>query len=67
VGVDVRILDDNGRELPAGVVGHVAVHTDVVMSGYLDDPEQTRIALHDGWFFSGDMGCFDEHGYLSLK
>ncbi|SOD74631.1 fatty-acyl-CoA synthase [Jatrophihabitans sp. GAS493] len=66
IGVDLRILDEDGIEVAAGVVGHIAARTDVVMSGYLDDPEETRIALRDGWFFSGDLGYFDEHGYLTL-
>jgi acyl-CoA synthetase (AMP-forming)/AMP-acid ligase II len=67
MGVDLRVLDDTGNEVPTGVTGHIAARTDVVMSGYLDDdPEASRDALHDGWFFSGDMGWFDAEGYLFL-
>ncbi|WP_134765671.1 AMP-binding protein [Nocardioides sp. 1609] len=64
--VDMRILDDEGRECPPGVVGNIAARTDCVMAGYLDMPEQTREALHDGWFWGGDRGYVDAEGFLFL-
>jgi len=64
--VDMRILDDDGRELPRGVVGNIAARTECVMEGYLDMPEYTATALHDGWFWGGDRGWLDEQGYLYL-
>jgi acyl-CoA synthetase (AMP-forming)/AMP-acid ligase II len=64
--VDMRILDDDGRELPRGVVGNIAARTECVMDGYLDMPEETATALHDGWFWGGDRGWLDEQGYLYL-
>ncbi|WP_448628194.1 class I adenylate-forming enzyme family protein [Geodermatophilus sp. URMC 64] len=66
LGVDLRILDDDGTECPPGVVGHIAARTDSVMTGYLDMPELTATALHDGYFFGGDRGWLDEEGYLFL-
>lgn len=66
LGIDLRILDDDGRECPPGVVGHVAARTDSVMDGYLDMPELTATALHDGFFFGGDRGYLDEQGFLFL-
>jgi acyl-CoA synthetase (AMP-forming)/AMP-acid ligase II len=66
LGVDLRILDDDGVECPPGVVGHVAARTDSMMAGYLDMPELTGTTLHDGWFFGGDRGRLDERGYLFL-
>jgi acyl-CoA synthetase (AMP-forming)/AMP-acid ligase II len=66
LGVDLRILDDDGFECPPGVVGHVAARTDSMMAGYLDMPELTATTLHDGWFFGGDRGWLDEKGYLFL-
>jgi acyl-CoA synthetase (AMP-forming)/AMP-acid ligase II len=66
LGVELRIVDDEGREVPRGVVGHVAARTDVVMSGYLDMPEETGTALRDGWFYGGDRGWMDEENYLYL-
>ena len=66
LGVDLRILDDDGTPLPPGVVGNIAVRTDSLMDGYLDMPEQTAQALHDGWFYGGDRGWVDARGYLYL-
>lgn len=66
LGVDLRIVDDEGVELPRGEVGNIAVRSDVVMSGYLDMPEETKTALHDGWFYGGDRGWLDTHNYLFL-
>jgi len=55
-GVDVRILDDEGRELPVGQVGRIAVRTPGMVEGYIGDEEATRHAFTDGWFVSGDWG-----------
>lgn len=66
LGVDLRILDDEGVELPRGEVGNIAVRSDVVMSGYLDMPEETKTALRDGWFYGGDRGWLDADDYLFL-
>lgn len=64
--VDMRILDDEGNELPAGVVGNIAARTECVMAGYLDLPEETTSALHGGWFWGGDRGYVDGEGFLFL-
>ncbi|MFV0532874.1 MAG: class I adenylate-forming enzyme family protein [Cumulibacter sp.] len=66
LGVDLRILDDEGNPVPTGTVGNIAAKTDCVMDGYLDMPEKTREALHDEWFWGGDRGYFDAEGYLYL-
>jgi acyl-CoA synthetase (AMP-forming)/AMP-acid ligase II len=66
LGVELKIVDDEGREVPRGTVGHIAARTDVVMSGYLDMPEESRTALRDGWFYGGDRGWMDEENYLYL-
>jgi len=66
LGVDLRILDDEGRPCPPGVVGNIAARTDCVMDGYLDMPELTTTALHDGFFWGGDRGWMDDRGYLFL-
>jgi acyl-CoA synthetase (AMP-forming)/AMP-acid ligase II len=65
-GVDMRILGADGRDVPLGSVGQVAVRMDEVMSGYLDDPELTSSAFSRGWFVSGDAGRLDSNGYLSV-
>jgi acyl-coenzyme A synthetase/AMP-(fatty) acid ligase len=55
-GVDVRILDPQGHELPAGQSGIIAVRTPGMADGYLARPEDTAAAFRDGWFFTGDVG-----------
>ena len=64
--IDVRIVDDEGRDLPAGQVGEVVCGGPKVMAGYWRKPEATAAALRDGWYHTGDMGSLDEQGYLTL-
>ncbi len=65
--VEVKVVDEQGGELPAGEVGEICVRGDVVMTGYWNDPEATARALIDGWLHTGDMGAFDRDGFLTLK
>jgi acyl-CoA synthetase (AMP-forming)/AMP-acid ligase II len=65
--VDLRLCDDEWIDVPRGSIGEVVVRSDMIMSGYLDMPEETERALHpDGWFRAGDLGYQDEQGYLYL-
>ncbi len=65
--VRLRIADAQGRELPTGEVGEVLVKGDSVMAGYWNNAEATAAAIHDGWLFTGDVGCLDTDGFLTLK
>jgi long-chain acyl-CoA synthetase len=65
--VQVRVADEQGRDLPLGAVGEVLVKGDSVMAGYWRDPEATAAAIRDGWLFTGDVGCLDADGFLTLK
>ncbi|MGQ0530519.1 MAG: class I adenylate-forming enzyme family protein [Panacagrimonas sp.] len=65
--VEVRVTDEEGRDLPVGEVGEILVRGDTVMLGYWRNPEATDKAIRDGWLFTGDMGCFDADGFLTLK
>lgn len=65
--VRLRIADTQGRELPLGEVGEVLVKGDSVMAGYWRNPQATAAALRDGWLFTGDVGCLDADGFLTLK
>ena len=65
--VQIRITDDQGHDLPLGEVGEVLIKGDSVMAGYWHNPEATQAAIRDGWLFTGDMGCLDTHGFLTLK
>jgi long-chain acyl-CoA synthetase len=66
VGVQMRIVDEQGQELPAGEAGEVAVRGPSVMLGYHDRPEETAAALRNGWLRTGDIGRFDAEGRLHL-
>lgn len=65
-GQEVAIMDPGGRVLPAGETGEVVVRGPVVMRGYLNRPEDTAKTIVDGWLHTGDVGRFDEDGYLVL-
>jgi acyl-CoA synthetase (AMP-forming)/AMP-acid ligase II len=65
--VEVRVVDVDHRELPAGEVGEVVVRGDVVMAGYWNQPEATAETLRGGWLHTGDLGSFDADGYLTLR
>lgn len=65
-GVDVRILDAQGHELPEGEVGVIAVRTPSMVAGYLNEPEATESAFRDGWFVSGDLGALQGPRLLRL-
>jgi len=63
----VRIVDEEGRELPAGQVGEITVEGRpgrTIMKGYFKDPEATANTIRDGWLHTGDYGYFDEKGYV---
>ena len=55
-GVEVEIVDEADRPVPIGETGRIRVRTEVMVEGYLDDPEATREKFKDGWFYPGDSG-----------
>ncbi len=64
-GVQVRIEHlETGKECKTGEVGKILVKGDLVMKGYLGEPEMTAEAIVDGWYNTGDMGFLDKDGYL---
>lgn len=64
--VELRIVDPDGKELPCGEVGEVAVRGPNTMLGYWNKPEQTAATLVDGWVMTGDGGYMDEDGFLYI-
>ena len=64
--VEMRVLDENGAEVPAGSWGEIAIRGPNVMLGYWNRPEETARALREGWFRTGDIGYVDDAGYFHL-
>ena len=64
--VEARVVDANDNELPPGQAGEVVVRGDIVMMGYWNNPDATAEAMRNGWLHTGDIGSFDENGYLFL-
>lgn len=63
-GVSVKVVDADGKELPANFPGEIIVKGDNVMKGYYKRPEETAKAIRKGWLHTGDIGKFDDEGYL---
>jgi long-chain acyl-CoA synthetase len=67
VGVELRLVDDDGHDALVGDVGEVWVRGDNVFAGYLDDPDATaRVLTPDGWLRTGDLAMCDDEGWLYL-
>jgi len=62
-----RAVDAEDRPLPAGETGEILARGDSVMNGYWRNPEASAQTLRGGWLHTGDVGAFDENGYLTLK
>lgn len=65
--VRVAVIGENGREVPAGAVGEIAVRGATVMAGYWNNPQATEATIREGWLRTGDVGRMDEDGYLTLQ
>jgi crotonobetaine/carnitine-CoA ligase len=64
---DVKIVDENDRELPAGMPGEIVVRPvipDTIFAGYYNNPDLTRETMRNGWFHSGDCGYVDEENFF---
>ena len=66
-GVEMKLVDDDGNDVPQGEIGEIVIRGHNIMKGYWDRPEATAEAItDDGWFHSGDMGKVDEDGYFFI-
>jgi acyl-CoA synthetase (AMP-forming)/AMP-acid ligase II len=66
LGVHVRILDENNDDVEIGVVGEIAVQSKSIMVEYWKKPEETARTIVDGWLHTGDMGYYDEEGFMFI-
>jgi acyl-CoA synthetase (AMP-forming)/AMP-acid ligase II len=62
--VELRIVDDDGKLLSVKEVGEILCRSPLATHGYYMNPEATNASFRDGWFYTGDLGYFDEEGYL---
>jgi long-chain acyl-CoA synthetase len=65
-GTQMKLIADDGADVPAGEVGEIVIRGHNVMKGYWGRPEATAEAIRDGWFRSGDMARVDEDGYFFI-
>ncbi len=63
-GVEMKIFDENDREVPTGQVGEIVMRGPCVMKGYFKNEQKTAETLRNGWLHTGDLGRFDEEGFL---
>ena len=62
--VDLRIVDDDNQPVKVGEVGEIICQSPLATQGYYKNPQATGASFRDGWFYTGDLGCFDADGYL---
>lgn len=65
-GTEIRIVDDNGCDLPLGEAGEIWVRSPLVMKGYWNNPEANAAAFSDGWFRTGDIGFLDADRFITI-
>jgi long-chain acyl-CoA synthetase len=66
IGVEVRVVDDDGHDVLPGEVGEIIARGPNIMQGYWKKEAETRAVLQKGWYYSGDMGTVDEDNYIFL-
>ena len=64
--IEVRIVDENGKETPVNGVGEIVVKGERIMSGYWNNDKATKNVIKNGWLYTGDLGYRDEDGYIYL-
>src|SRR5690606_10576274 len=64
--VEIKALDENGKEVADGVIGELALRSDCMLTGYFNRPDLTEKALRDGWYLTGDYG-YISHGEVFVS
>jgi long-chain acyl-CoA synthetase len=65
-GTEIKVVDNDGNELPQGQEGEIIIRCPSLMKGYWNKPEETAEALRNGWLYTGDIGYVDEDGYFFI-
>lgn len=62
----IKIIDNDGNELPSEQIGEICIKGPQIMKGYLKNEEETKKVIIDGWLYTGDLGRLDDDGYLYI-
>jgi long-chain acyl-CoA synthetase len=65
-GAEMKVVSDNGKEVPRGSEGEIVIRSPGLMKGYWNQPTQTAEVLRNGWLYTGDIGYVDEDGYFFI-
>jgi acyl-CoA synthetase (AMP-forming)/AMP-acid ligase II len=66
LGVHVRVVDENGTDVAPGAVGEIIAQSDSIMAEYWRRPDETKETIRDGWLHTGDMGFYDQMGFIYI-
>ena len=66
MGIELKIVNEAGKQMPAGEVGEIIIRSKQVMKGYWNMPEETAKSIRNGWFYTGDAGYTDKAGYVYI-
>ncbi len=66
-GVVLKVVNEKGIEVQPGETGEIIAQGDNIMLGYYEDPESSKVTLHNGWLYTGDMATIDEDGYIYIQ
>lgn len=66
-GVTFRVVDQQGNEVKRGEIGEITLKSEATMNGYYKDEENTKLAIKDGWLYTGDLGYMDEDDFIFFK
>jgi len=62
--IEIKIIDEKGKEVPSGEIGEIVVKGPMVMKEYHNNPEATKERIRNGWLYTGDLGRIDDEGFL---
>ena len=66
INVEVRVVDEGGKDVAPGRVGEIIARGDIIIKGYWRMPEETASTIRDGWLYTGDLATVDEEGYIYI-